>query len=317
MDRLKVCIVGFGSIAKRHIANLAKICQDQKINLSIDLYRSGFGKEIEPQFLGMIHAVYQDSRQMPKDYDVIFITNPTECHLQSLEELKGHGNAFFIEKPLATLGRLQEADLTNLTDGKLSYVACPLRFKKVIQYAKNQIDLSTVHSVRVISSSYLPDWRPGTDYRKVYSARKELGGGVSIDLIHEWDYVKYLFGMPRKVFSFHGRVSDLDIDSEDIALYIADYGTMAAEIHLDYFGREPIREMQLFTADDTIRCDLIKNEICYLKSKKEVRFEESRDHFQIRELQYFLEVLDGKKENFNTVLDAANTLWLTGGIVKQ
>ncbi|WP_298654045.1 Gfo/Idh/MocA family oxidoreductase, partial [uncultured Proteiniphilum sp.] len=61
-----------------------------------------------------------------------------------------------------------------------------------------------------------PDWRPNTDYKKSYSAKKEEGGGVSIDLIHEWDYLIYLFGFPQEVYNLQGKFSHLDINSEDL-----------------------------------------------------------------------------------------------------
>ena len=80
---------------------------------------------------------------------------------------------------------MDRAERIQLKYGSTYYVACPLRYNAVIQYIKDNIDLQDVISVRSISSSYLPDWRPGVDYRKTYSAKKELGGGVSIDLIHE------------------------------------------------------------------------------------------------------------------------------------
>ena len=43
-----------------------------------------------------------------------------------------------------------------------------------------------------------------------YSAHKDMGGGVSIDLIHEWDYLTYLFGMPSEIYSILDKVSDLE-----------------------------------------------------------------------------------------------------------
>ena len=61
-----------------------------------------------------------------------------------------------------------------------------------------------VYSARVLCSSYLPGWRPGVDYRTVYSAHKDMGGGVTIDLIHEWDYLVELFGKPEKMYNFKG-----------------------------------------------------------------------------------------------------------------
>ncbi len=63
------------------------------------------------------------------------------------------------------------------------------------------------YCARVICSSYLPDWRPGVDYRTVYSAHKAMGGGVTIDLIHEWDYLVELFGVPQQLYNFKGTYS--------------------------------------------------------------------------------------------------------------
>lgn len=313
MNKLKVCFVGFGSIAKRHMKNLLKVCSEEKIELMIDLYRSRKGAELEKEYYHRIHMVYYDVDKTPDNYDIVFITNPTEYHLKSIEEFQKKGKSFFIEKPLTTLDKIFEADCFKRNEQKLYYVACPLRYKQVIQYVKNQLDLSAVYSVRVISSSYLPDWRPETDYRTVYSAKKELGGGVALDLIHEWDYVKYLFGMPEEVKCITGKISDLEISSEDIALYIARYENMMAEIHLDYFGRQPIRELQMFMKNETILCDLIRNDIRFLKSGQILHFDEARDEFQTHELKHFLKILEGKQKNSNSIEEALRTLSLAGG----
>ena len=67
---------------------------------------------------------------------------------------------------------------------------------------KKALPALSVYSARVLCSSYLPGWRPGVDYRTVYSAHKDMGGGVTIDLIHEWDYLVELFGKPEKMYNF-------------------------------------------------------------------------------------------------------------------
>ncbi|MBR1697188.1 MAG: gfo/Idh/MocA family oxidoreductase, partial [Anaerovibrio sp.] len=146
----------------------------------------------------------------------------------------------------------------------------------------------------------MPDWRPGIYYRNIYSAHKELGGGVDIDLIHEWDYMTYLFGMPSSVKHFSGKVSKLDINSCDYAVYIAQYGnSMISELHLDYFGRENIRTIELFMDDETVRGDFLAGTIEYLKAGKKVKLPAERDIYQKRELQYFLNAINkaGSSEN--------------------
>jgi predicted dehydrogenase len=133
----------------------------------------------------------------------------------------------------------------------------------------------------------LPEWRPGVDYRRTYSADAKQGGGVSIDLIHEWDYLKYLFGLPTTMFNLRGRFSNLEISSDDLSVYIAEYDQMLVEVHLDYFGRKNIREIQLFTETDTIVGDILTNEI-----------------------SDFFDILEGKEENHNDSAGAMATLRL-------
>jgi predicted dehydrogenase len=170
-----------------------------------------------------------------------------------------------------------------------------------------------VLSVRSISSSYLPEWRPGTDYRNTYSAHKELGGGVSIDLIHEWDYLAYLFGFPQAVSCTIGKKSDLEIDTDDFAIYIAEYKDKIAEVHLDYFGRAAIRTIELITKEDTIIGDLIGQTVTYLKSGKRIQFNEERDDYQKRELRYFLQTMEERKAGNNEISHAIRVLKLTQG----
>ena len=221
MTELKVCFVGIGSIAKRHIKNLKRVCHNRNIHLDVDAVRRK-RNAVEETALG-IRDVYTDYKCQQEQYNVIFITNPTEFHIDTLNDLALHGRHFFVEKPIASIVQIDLAEQFRQKNGSVYYVACPLRYNAVIQYLKENIQPQDVISVRSISSSYLPDWRPGTDYRNTYSAHKELGGGVSIDLIHEWDYLTYLFGFPDRVQCILGKKSNLEMDCEDVAIYKGEY----------------------------------------------------------------------------------------------
>ena len=308
MQKLKVCFIGVGSIARRHISNLNTVCAERGISLEIDAFsRSGKNEN------GLVGHVFNSTEDMPLDYDAVFITNPTEYHLDALKRFHSAGKHFFIEKPVVSLRQLDAAREFETREGSVYYVACPLRYNAVIQYIKGNIDPGEVISVRCISSSYLPDWRPGQDYRKTYSARKEFGGGVSIDLIHEWDYITWLFGKPELVRTLIGRKSDLEIDSDDFALYIAEYADKTVELHLDYYGRKTIREIQLFTKNDTIVGDLVNNRVEYLVSGEKIGFQEQRNDYQRRELDHFLDMILGKVPADNFFAHGIEVLDLTQG----
>lgn len=311
MTELKVCFVGIGSIAKRHIKNLKRVCNNRNIHLDIDAVRRK-RNAAEETVLG-IRNVYTDYKCLEEQYDVIFITNPTELHIDTLNDLARYGRNFFVEKPIASIAQIDLAEQFQQKTGSVYYVACPLRYNAVIQYLKKNIQPQDVISVRSISSSYLPDWRPGTDYRNTYSAHKELGGGVSIDLIHEWDYLTYLFGFPDTVQCILGKKSNLEINCEDVAIYIGEYKERTVELHLDYFGRQTIREIMLFTTQDTIVGDIAHNTIHFLKAGETIEFQESRDDFQIRELEHFLDIICGMKQNDSTINHAIKVLKLTQG----
>lgn len=307
MNQLKVCFIGIGSIAMRHIRNLRCICFDKEIHLTVDAFRR------KPIPVKGVDHVYCNPKSLPTDYDAIFITNPTNRHLETLNRFHYNGKNFFIEKPVVSAGQIEEAERFNIRDDVVYYVASPLRYNSVVQWIKTNVKTKDVISVRSISSSYLPDWRPGQDYRNTYSAHRNMGGGVSIDLIHEWDYLTYLFGWPNHISSFIGKKSDLEIDSDDFAIYIAEYLSMIIEVHLDYFGRKTIREIELFTKDDTIIGDIENNKIVFLNNKKEIIFHEERDDYQKRELIHFIDMISGTTDEKDGFHHGLEVLKLTQG----
>lgn len=310
----KIAFSGLGSIAKRHVRNVCSYLESKGCTYKIDLYRSSLNREIPENISPLISDSYLFSDQLVEDklYDAVFVTNPTSMHYETLLKFKDYAKAFFIEKPVFDSSCVDERIFTELQD-KICYVACPLRYNPVLMYVRENIDFKQAIAVRAISSSYLPDWRPGQDYRQCYSAHRELGGGVGIDLIHEWDYLTSLWGMPEKCYSIQDQISSLEIDSDDIAIYIAKAGKTTIELHLDYFGRQTIRTLDLFMPDDTIHCDIINGKIDYLTSGKSVTLDADRNEFQMREIVHFFDIIEGKIENDSTAEHGYAVLKLAKG----
>lgn len=303
--------MGIGSIAKRHIRNLSSVCGKLGYEVQIDAYRRS------TVIAEGVSRIYTQIDDVPNDYDAIFITNPTDMHLDSLKQFHEKGKNFFIEKPIVSLDQLDAAKEFKIRNDSVYYIAAPLRYNAVIQWIEENVNPTDVISIRSISSSYLPDWRPGQDYRKTYSAHKDMGGGVSIDLIHEWDYLTYLFGWPNEIYSLIGKKSNLEIDSDDFAVYIAEYADKIIELHLDYFGRKVIREVQLFTKDETIIGDIANNKIRFLVTGNEIDFHEERDDYQRRELNHFISMMTGECEKEDGYNHGIKVLQLTQGRIME
>ena len=301
-------MIGLGSIGKRHLRNVKAVLEQRKVKYEIDALRSGYGKK-EEELDSVLHKQYSSVDEMPDDYDIIFVTNPTSMHYETIKNVIHKTKHMFIEKPVFETCAYNIAAFSTNKDG-IYYVACPLRHKAILKYVSEQIvSQKKIIMARIISTSYLPAWRTGVDYREVYSAQKELGGGVTRDLIHEWDYAIDLFGFPEKVMQLAGHVSDLEIDCEDVSLYLAKYPQMLMEIHLDYFGQKTERILQLFTNQERFDIDLIQNVIMVYKDNMLVnKLEFGEEDIYQNEMAYFMDCIEGKVKNINTIEHAYQTL---------
>ena len=307
---MEVLFVGLGSIGTRHLRNLFEVAKEKGIDVQADALRSSM-RPLAEDVEGLLRAQYVSYDQLGH-YDAAFITNPTHLHAHTLAELAGKVDCFFIEKPIFEGTGYDLAQLGLGADQK-AYVAAPMRWCGTFLALKERMPDLKPYSVRVICSSYLPDWRPGVDYRTVYSAHREMGGGVTIDLIHEWDYLVELFGMPLESYNLRGTYSDLEIDSDDLSVYIARYPTLLAEVHLDYFGRTYRRSIELFCKEGAVTADFGAGTLTLADGTVE-RYEEPVNERYLREMDYFLTyALTGAGPSCNTPATARQVLRLTLG----
>lgn len=302
---MKICFIGLGSIGKRHLNNLVQALKVRKINYVIDAVRST-KQPLEQDIEDVIHESFSSIDQLDSTYDIIFITNPTFKHYETLNQVIGKTKHIFLEKPIFSNLDIDLKQFICKPDS-VYYVACPLRYHPVVEYVKQYSLIHKVIAVRSLCSSYLPDWRKNIDYRKNYSAKKEQGGGVSLDLIHEWDYIKYIFGKPLKVFNLKQKCSDLEISSEDLSIYIGQYKDKLVEVHLDYFGRKVTREIVMYTNEEVITGDMINYTIQHEGNIKKV-VELDRVDIYVKEINHFLDCILLGNKNENNIMQAYETL---------
>lgn len=307
---MRILFVGMGSIGQRHLENLCTILDERNMEYEIHLLRAT-DRVLSDSILKHISKSIYEQEQLEEQYDIIFITNPTYLHYETLLEMNHRSNVFFIEKPIFDKFDI-DVSVFDSEMKKIYYVACPLRYSRVLQRGKELLADEKVCSVRAISSSYLPQWRKNCDYRNTYSAHKEQGGGVQIDLIHEWDYLVDLFGFPLKTRQLAGKYSNLEINSDDLAVYVGEYSDKLVELHLDYFGRYTRRSCEVITEKAVYILD-IANSCIYKDNQIMERFNETANEKYVEELKYFLKLIAGECSNTNNMEHALHVLKLAMG----
>ncbi|GAB3535558.1 dehydrogenase [Pontibacter brevis] len=297
---MRVLIVGLGSIAQKHIHALRRL----KPDIDLLALRTGKSKNELPG----VKNVYQLD-EVDGDLDFVIISNPTSKHLESIKNLVSLKVPMFIEKPpLATLEGADEVLELLEREQITTYTAFNLRFHPILGWVRDNIKDKRVLEVQAYCGSYLPDWRPDTDYRNVYSAKKELGGGVHLDLIHEMDYMKWIFGNPQSVHGFVSKVSDLEIDVPDVAHYWLTYERMVAGITLNYYRQDAKRTLEIVYDDTTWHVDLVNNQVVDSSGKMLFKASPTRLQTYENQMSYFLDCLQTGRKPMNGLHEALQTL---------
>lgn len=240
---MKVLVIGFGSIGKKHISVLDSLGAKISIVTSQSL-------EDRDTYCTITKA-FQN-----KVFDLVIIATPTFKHVSDLSELatQDYSGQVLCEKPLLAIDEpLPEYPFT-------VFLGYNLRFSNVLQQLKLQLAREKVVNVVVNVGQYLPDWRPNSDYTTQYSAHKEQGGGVLRDLSHELDYCLWLFGAPNKLVAAGGTYSSLEIDSEDVVSIIMKNDALIS-INMNYLYRKTVREIMINTNTNTYRADLVMGQL--------------------------------------------------------
>ena len=301
---MKIAFIGLGSIARKHIAALKQL-DKTAIIFAVRHQETPSEKE------GINNITFSALNTL--DLDAIIITNPSVYHTQNILDLVHLRIPIMVEKPLCiSNGQRKKLQQLNTQDLPIIYTACNLRFHPLIQYLKAYLNENTltIFEVNAYCGSYLPSWRPDSDYRSSYSAQEAMGGGVHLDLMHELDYLHFLFGKPKAVEKVHKKYSTLDLDSVDYAHYWLDFKDFSATITLNYFRRDSKRTLEIVTDQGTIELDFISGTITLL-AQKEILYEvgsNAMEQSYINQINYFLSLINHKEKLMNTLIESLDII---------
>ena len=239
---MNVLIIGFGSIGARHAIILSE--------LSLQVFLVTSRQDVP---FKVYRSIQEAVEQIQFEY--IIIANETARHLETLETMAqlGYTGTLLVEKPLTHLkGSEHRFPFSRL------YVGYNLRFHPALQQLKAILTNQKIITCHAYVGQYLPDWRPGTDYRLSYSAHRQQGGGVLRDLSHELDYLLWLCGNWTQVTAKGGKLSQLDITSEDcVSALLQTTRCPLVTAHLNYLDRTPRRMLIVNTTEETYMIDFI------------------------------------------------------------
>lgn len=322
---MKVLFAGMGSVGQRHLKNLSYILDGR---LTAMAYRTTNHDHV------IVDGVISEGKSLKKTYglkifydldealaqhpEAVFITNPSALHIPAALKAAGAGAHIFLEKPIShNLDGVDELeDLIKKKDLKLM-VGYQTRFHPGYRQAKqilNERTYGKVVSAEFRWETYLPDHHPYEDYRQGYAAKKDLGGGVVLGLIHDLDLIWSFFGQPDQIRDAR-KSTVLDMDVEDTVTAKLEFQNFTAGLFLSYAQKKERRCFRITFEQARLECDFQNGIFCVLDhagnviSNEEYRDFKRNDLF-VNELKEFLSAIKEDRQPVISFQDGKESLIL-------
>ena len=270
---MKVLFIGLGGIGQRHLRNFRRVLGASLDAIAFrvrgesptltDTLQVEQGVDLMEKY--EVRAIREFESALDENPDLVVVSNPSSMHVETAAAAVDRQLNVFVEKPLAHtpdgIAALVEKAGRSRVIGVVGY---QLRFHPCLERAhailRDEL-LGRVVSARAQVGEYLPSWHKYEDYRQMYASRRDLGGGVILSQIHEFDYLYWMFGMPSRLFTIGGHLSHLEIDVEDVASTVMQMNgnghQVPVHLHQDYLQRPPARGLEVVGTEGKLAVDLI------------------------------------------------------------
>lgn len=290
---MKILLIGLGSIGLRHLRNLLHLGYK---HISVVSRAGVLPEEFSylPVYSTLTNALSSSS------FDAAIVCTPTSFHVSAVKALlEAKISKIYIEKPVShSLDGVNDLlDLAASFNNNI-VVGYDLHFDPGMQKIKQLLIEDTIGKVVSVNAQvgqYLPDWRPKEDYRIGMSARKETGGGVMLDLIHEFDYLLWLIGPAKTVACEYANSGALEIETEDVCDVLLRFKNGATgTIHLDYLQQKLVRNCLITGHHGTIKWNLVDSKVSWIDKDKH---EEEYNYKGFERNDRFVEIMKAFLQN--------------------
>ena len=312
---IRVLVVGCGSIGRRHarvlrqlgVANLA-LCDAEP--QAVERARGEIGGA--PGYRSLEEAL--DDR-----FDACFLCTPPALHVPMARLAARRGADMFVEKPLSTgLAGIDALEEEVRVSNRIAMVGYCFRYHEGLRRVRSMIGAGRIGrlvGVRAAVGDDLSCARPGADYRTLYVTAEDVG--VTLDMIHEPDFVRWIVGSPPKtVCAVTGKRSDLEMLGDDMADMLVTFESgVVANIHLDFFQVRRRRSSEYLGTEGTITLDMAEWEQAVVSSTRagedgwstEVLLMERDDMFRAMD-EEFLRCVADRTPPRNSLREGADSL---------
>jgi predicted dehydrogenase len=261
----RLLVVGLGSIGRRHVRLARSLVPDSQI--AVLRHRSCY--DVDHPGIDLCFTSLAAALEFRPQAAVI--ATPASHHLEVALVLARAGVHLLVEKPVAdtTVGVSELIEICRAR-GITLMIGYNLRFLPTLVRLRELVEEGRVGrplSVRVEVGQFLPSWRPGTDYRQTVSANAALGGGVLLELSHEIDYLRWLFGEVQRVSAVQHKLSGLEIDVEDTAHLVLEFADereaspLIAAVNMDLIRHDVTRSCTVIGETGSLRWDAVAGTI--------------------------------------------------------
>jgi predicted dehydrogenase len=319
---LKFLIAGLGSIGRRHLRNLRTLGETD-----ILLYRTH--QSTIPDVELADYPAHTDLQAALSEYpDAVIVSNPTALHLDIALPAAEAGCHLLLEKPISHNMDRVSTLMKIVNDQNLQVlVGYQFRFHPGLRKIKSLLSDNQIGrplSFRAHWGEYLPTWHPWEDYRQSYSARRELGGGVTLTLSHPLDYLHWLIGEVEEIWAFTAQQSDLELDVEDSAeIGLRFKNGVIGSLHVNYTQRPPSHQLEIVGTQGTIQWELASGATKHYQPHEEIwetyspppGFE--RNALFLDEMRHFINLAKGRVTPLCSLADGKYALELALGAISS